>query len=66
MLTKFDVIVSDVLLKIASDDTGPYELARVRAHQICEDSCRHHFDKSLQELPAETFSGTFSIYFVEW
>ena len=63
VLTKFDMVVSDVLLKTASDET---ELARARALQMCEDSCRRHFDKSLRELPAEIFSGIFSICFVEW
>lgn len=57
VLTKFDVVVSDVLSKIASGDPQKYELARVRALEMCEDSCRRHFDKSLRELPAEIVSG---------
>jgi hypothetical protein len=63
VLTKFDVVVSDVLSKMPSGDA---QLARARALQTCEDSCRRHFDKSLQELPAEIVSGTLFIRFVEW
>ncbi|KAF8264358.1 hypothetical protein EI94DRAFT_1738614 [Lactarius quietus] len=57
VFTKFDVLVSDVLHKIAGGDAQQYELARAAARQMCEGSCRRSFDKSLEEVPAETVSG---------
>ncbi|KAF8256840.1 hypothetical protein EI94DRAFT_293866 [Lactarius quietus] len=57
VLTKLDIVVSDVLSKIDSDDVQQFELARAKALQMCEDSCRRHFDKGLEEVPAEIVSG---------
>ncbi|KAF8262935.1 hypothetical protein EI94DRAFT_1742200 [Lactarius quietus] len=53
VLTKFDMVVSDILSKVSSDNA---ELAKVTALQMCEDSCRRHFDKGLREMPAEIVS----------
>lgn len=58
VLTKFDVVISDVLSDIAGGDAQYYELARARAHQMFEDFRRCHFHKGLQEVPVEIVSGT--------
>lgn len=58
VLTKYDMVISDFLSKIAGADAQQYELARARAHQMCEEFRRHHFHKGLQEVPVEIVSGT--------
>jgi len=50
-------VVSDVHSKMDSGNAQQYELARARALQMCEDSCRRHFHQDLREVPAEIVSG---------
>ena len=61
VLTKFDAVVSKVLVDTAHDDVPQYEHARARAHAICDDSIRHRFGKDPRDVPAEIVSGTYSL-----
>ena len=61
VLTKFDAVVSRVLVDTAHGDVMRYERARTRAHAICEDSIRRRFGKDPRDVPAETVSGTYSL-----
>jgi hypothetical protein len=65
VLTKFDIVVSEVLSDIAPDDVLQRERARARAHAMCEDSLRRRFDKDPRDVPTEIVSGasSFSIRF---
>ena len=57
VITKFDMVVSQVLLDRFSD--APQQLSRARdsAYTMCEGSCRRIFDKEPREVPAEIVSG---------
>ena len=59
VLTKFDVVVSEVLVDTTHGDVLQYERARARAHAICEDSIRRRFGKDPRDVPTEIVSGTF-------
>lgn len=61
VLTKFDIVVSEVLFDIARGDVLQYERARVRARAMYEDSLRRRFDKGPRDVPAEIISGTYSL-----
>ena len=61
VLTKFDEVVSKVLVDIAHVDVLQYERARARAHAICGDSIRRRFGKDPTDVPAEIVSGTYSL-----
>ena len=57
VLTKFDIVVSEVLFDIARDDVLQHERARARAHAMYEDSLRRRFDKDPRDVPAAIVSG---------
>ena len=61
VLTKFDAVVSEVLVDTAHGNVLQYERARARAHAICEDSIRRRFGKDPRDVPAEIVSGTYSL-----
>lgn len=62
VITKFDVVISKVIFEMGSGcDAQQYELARVRAHEMYNDSCRRLFHKDPITLPAEIVSGTYSV-----
>ena len=61
VLTKFDAVVSKVLVDTAHGDVLQYERARARAYAICEDSIRRRFGKDPRDVPAEIVSGTYSL-----
>ncbi|KAI9451140.1 hypothetical protein BJY52DRAFT_1191197 [Lactarius psammicola] len=56
VFTKFDMVVSEVLFDIARGDARQHELARSRAHEMCENSCRRLFNKDPRDVPAEIVS----------
>ena len=57
VITKFDVVVSQVLLDSFSDAPQQLNRARDSAHRMSEESCRRIFDKEPREVPAEIVSG---------
>ena len=59
VFTKFDEIVTKVLRDRHGGDTQHHALARARAQQEYEDSCRHLFDKAPGKVPAGVVSSTF-------
>lgn len=54
VLTKFDILVSQVLLDIAGGDAQHHERARARAQRMCEDV----FHKGSSDVPAGDVSST--------
>ncbi|KAN0127123.1 hypothetical protein V8E53_015061 [Lactarius tabidus] len=62
VFTKFDLVVSQVLLDRFSGAPQYHEGARASAHTMYEESCRHIFDKEPRDVPAEIVSdkGRFS------
>ncbi|KAN0136277.1 hypothetical protein V8E53_005882 [Lactarius tabidus] len=62
VFTKFDMVVSQVLLDRFSGAPQHYERARASAHTTCEESCRRIFDKEPRDVPVEIVSekGRFS------
>ena len=62
VLTKFDLLVSHVLLDIAGGDFQQHERANVEAQAMYEESCRHLLGKHPRDMPAEIVSSTSSLY----
>jgi hypothetical protein len=60
VFTKFDLVVSQVLLDRFSGAPQHYERARASAHTACEESCRRIFAKEPRDVPAEIVSGIYS------
>jgi hypothetical protein len=60
VFTKFDEVVSQVLLDSFSGAPQYHERARASAHTTYEESCHRIFDKEPRDVPAEIVSG---IYF---
>ena len=60
VITKFDAVVSQVLLDSFSDAPQQLNRARDSANKMYEDSCRRAFDKEPGAIPAEIVSGTCS------
>ena len=58
VVTKFDVVVSQVLLDSFSDAPQQLNRARDNANRMCEESCRRAFGKEAGAIPAEIVSGT--------
>jgi len=56
--TKFDLVVSQLLLDIAGGDTRLYERARGTAHAKYEESRRSLFGGKLGDVPVEIVSST--------
>ncbi|KAN0136731.1 hypothetical protein V8E53_005501 [Lactarius tabidus] len=56
VLTKFDLVVSQVLLDRFSGAPQYHEGARASAHAMYEEFCRHIFDKEPRDVPAEIVS----------
>jgi hypothetical protein len=56
VFTKFDLVVSQVLLDRFSGAPQYHEGARASAHTMYEESCRHVFDKEPRDVPAEIVS----------
>jgi hypothetical protein len=56
VLTKFDAVVSEMLVDIPRGDVLRYERASVTARVTCEDSLRRRFDKDPRDVPAEIVS----------
>lgn len=61
VFTKFDLLVSQVLLDIAGGDPQYHEHAEARAQDMCEESCRRLL---LKNVPAEIVPSTCSTVFV--
>ena len=64
VITKFDVVVSQVLLDSFSDAPQQLNRARDSANRMYEESCRRAFDKEPGAIPAEIVSGTCSFLLV--
>jgi hypothetical protein len=62
VFTKFDMVVSQVLLDRFSGAPQYYERARASAHTTCEESCRRIFDKEPRDIPAEIVSGIYILF----
>jgi hypothetical protein len=62
VFTKFDLVVSQVLLDSFSGTPRHHERARASAHTMYEESCRRIFDKEPRDVPAETVSGIYSFF----
>jgi hypothetical protein len=62
VLTKFDLVVSQVLLDRFSGAPQYIEGARASAHTMYEEFCRHMFDKEPRDVPAEIVSGMYSFH----
>ena len=58
--TKFDAVVSRVLIDMAGGNTQDYERARVRAYTMYEESCRRLFLKDPRDVPVEIVSGIYT------
>ncbi|KAI0246858.1 hypothetical protein BJV78DRAFT_1364569 [Lactifluus subvellereus] len=56
IFTKFDLLVSQVLLDTAGGDPRYHEHAKARAQDMCEESCRRLLRKHPKDVPAETVS----------
>ena len=59
--TKFDLVVSKVLVDIAGGDTQLYERARDIAHAKYEESRRSLFRGQLRNAPVEIVSSTYPL-----
>lgn len=66
VFTKFDLLVSQVLIDIAGGDTQHHERAKARAQEMCEGSCRRLLRKHPRDVPAEFVSSTCSPVYVTW
>ena len=64
VITKFDVVVSQVLFDSFSDAPQQLNRARDSANRMCEDFCRRLFDKEPGAIPTEIVSGTCSFLLV--
>jgi hypothetical protein len=62
VLTKLDLVISQVLLDRFSGAPQYHEGARASAHTMYEESCRHMFDKEPRDVPAEIVSGINSLF----
>ena len=60
VITKFDLVVAQVLLDSFSGAPQHHQRARASAHTMYEESCRRIFDKEPREVPAEIVSGIYS------
>ena len=60
VITKFDVVFSQVLFDSFSDVPQQLNRARDSANRMYEESCRRAFDQEPGAIPAEIVSGTFS------
>ncbi|KAI0246859.1 hypothetical protein BJV78DRAFT_1286034 [Lactifluus subvellereus] len=56
VFTKFDLLVSQVLLDTAGGDPRYHEHAKARAQDMCEESCRRLLRKHPRDVPAEIVS----------
>ncbi|KAH9051692.1 hypothetical protein EDB87DRAFT_1693951 [Lactarius vividus] len=59
VLTKFDVVVSKVLVDIPPDEAQPRERAKAKALEMFEESCHRLFHKDSRVVPV---SGAYSLY----
>jgi hypothetical protein len=66
VLTKFDLVVSQILLDSFSGAPQYYERARASAHTAFEESCRRTFNKEPRDVPAEIVSGICPFLPVHW
>ena len=64
VITKFDTVVSQVLLDSFSDAPQQLNRARDSANIMYEDSCRRAFDKEPRAIPSEIVSGICSFLLV--
>ena len=60
VITKFDTVVSQVLLDSFSDAPQQLNRARDSANTMYQESCRRVFDKEPGDIPAEVVSGACS------
>ena len=61
VVTKFDVVVYELLFDIARGDVLQYEYVRAIAHAKYEDTIRRRCGKDPRDVPAEIVSGTYSL-----
>ena len=66
VLTKFDTVISQVLLESSSDAPQQLNRARDSANIMYEDSCRRAFDKEPGDIPSEIVSGICSSFPYFW
>jgi hypothetical protein len=66
VFTKFDMFCSQVLFDITGGDTQYHERAKVKAQQICEESCHRLLGKQPRDVPAEIVSSTCLLVCVAW
>jgi hypothetical protein len=66
VFTKFDEVVSQVLLNSFSGAPQHYERVRASAHTMYEESCRRIFGKESRDVPAEIVSGMYLFLPVLW
>ena len=59
--TKFDLLVSQLLIDSGSGDTPHRERARNSAYAQCEQSCHSLFGKEPRDVPAEIISSSSSL-----
>ena len=64
VMTKFDLVVSQVLSDSFSGAPQHHERAWVSAHTMYEESCRRIFDKEPRDIPVEIVSGIYSFLHV--
>lgn len=62
VLTKFDVVVSRMLVGPEGRNSQQDERARTRAYTQCEESCRSLFGTEPKDVPAEIVSGSISLF----
>ena len=64
VFTKFDAVVSRVLLDKAGDNPQYHERARARAYTMCEESCRRLFRREPRDVPVEIVSGVYTFFLI--
>ena len=62
VLTKFDTVISQVLLDSFSDAPQQLNRARDSANIMYEESCRRAFDKEPGDIPSEIVSGMYLLF----
>ena len=62
VLTKFDMVVSRMLVRPGGRNSQHDERARTRAYTQCEESCRSLFCTEPKDVPAEIISGSISFF----
>lgn len=62
VFTKFDLVISSIVLESKGESSQQEERASIRAYTQCERACHSLFLREPKDVPAEIVSGSESLY----